>query len=136
MIPEDWLQYMAKAEKELKRPPSPPRRRQPKITRMQSRRMRTVSGQTPNAIRAMYTVESKYNQTPTISSEDHELTREVGPSDRYNPDEAYRGGKATIEPTQSNKTRNPGRRAHGGGTNKPSATAEQWLKEFNEKKGE
>jgi len=118
MIPEDWLEYVVQKEKELKRPPNPTKRHQPKVTRMQSRRMRTVSGQTPNPIRAIYTVENQYNATPTINREEHTLTREVGPKDQYNPTEGYRGGKATVEPTKSNKTSRPGRRAYGGGNNK------------------
>lgn len=118
MIPEDWLEYVVQQEKELKRPPFPIKKHKPKITRMQSRRMRTVSGQSPNPIRAMYTPENEYNATPVINPEEHELTKEVGPKDRYNPIEGYRGGKATVEPTKSNKTKYPGRRAYGGGTNK------------------
>jgi hypothetical protein len=130
MIPDDWLEYVAKLQKDLKKPPVPTKRRQPKITRMKSRRMRIVDGQTPSTIRAIYGTETKYNATPTIDPKDHTLTREVGPSDRYNPDEGYRAGKATVEPTQSNKTRYPGRRHNGGGTNKPSVTAEEWAAQF------
>lgn len=129
MIPADWLEYIAKAEKELKRPPNPPKRRQPKVTRHQSREARIVSGQTKNPIRAIYQPESQYSQTPTINPDEHTLTREVGPADRYNPTGRYRGGKATIEPVESNKTRNRGRRANGGGTNK-SASADEWLKQY------
>jgi len=76
MIPEDWLEYVVQKEKELKRPPDPIKRRQPKITRMTSRRMRTVNGQTPNPIRAMYTTENDYNRTPTLP-DDATTTREV-----------------------------------------------------------
>jgi hypothetical protein len=51
----------------------------------------------------------------------------------YNPDGMYRGGKATSEPTQSNKRNYPGRRTNGGGTNKSieDLTAE-FMKGFGE----
>jgi hypothetical protein len=133
MLPNEWLEYIAQAQKELKRPPAPPKRRQPKITRHTSARMRIVGGQTSNPIRAMYQPENEYNATPLLP-EKAETTREVGPNDRYNPTEGYRGGKATVEPTQSNKRHAPGRRAYGGGTNKaPSADAAAWLEAFNKK---
>jgi hypothetical protein len=121
MIPEDWLEYVVQKEKELKRPPNPTKRHQPKVTRHQSRRMRTIAGQTPNPIRAMYTTENEYNATPLAPEKPTwagDSGREVGPKDQYNPTEGYRGGKATVEPTKSNKTSHPGRRAYGGGTNK------------------
>jgi hypothetical protein len=133
MIPEDWLEYMAQAEKQIKKTPDPLKKHKPKVTRHMSRRMRTVSGQTPNPIRAMYVPENEYNRTPTIEPEKHTLTREVGPHDQYNPDEAYRGGKATVEPTKSNKRAYPGRRTNGGGDNKSiEALTEEFMKGFGE----
>jgi hypothetical protein len=129
MIPNDWLEYIAAAQKEIKRAPAPLKRHKPKVTRHQSRNMQIVSGQTSNPIRAMYQPESRYSVTPTLR-DDATTTREVGPNDQYNPSEGYRGGKATVEPTQSNKRNYPGRRHNGGGTNKPSATAEEWLTEY------
>lgn len=128
MIPEDWLEYVVAKEKELKRPPDPIKKHKPKITRMTSRRMMVVNGQTPNPIRAMYTPENEYNQTPVIAPEDHTLTREVGPNDRYNPTEGYRAGKDTSTATgKGNKRNRPGRRANGGGNNK---SIDQLTEEF------
>jgi hypothetical protein len=138
MIPEDWLEYVVAVEKDLKRPPFPIKKHKPKVTRMQSGRMKIIAGQTPNPIRATYTPENEYNATPIIAEpEKHTWAgtsgHEVGPNDQYNPAEGYRGGKATVEPTKSNKTHAPGRRAYGGGTNKGTTEnidklTEQFLK--------
>jgi hypothetical protein len=65
MFPADWEEFLAKQEKEIKQAPNPPRRRQPKVTRHMSARMRRASSQTSNRVRAIYTPESVYNTTPT-----------------------------------------------------------------------
>jgi hypothetical protein len=116
MLPNEWLEYVEAQKKLLKRPPATPKRRMPRITRNESPRMRIVNKQTPNLTRAMYTPENRWNQTPVLP-DDSVTTREVGPNDQYNPPGGYRAGKATTEPTQSNKTSRKGARAHGGGSN-------------------
>jgi hypothetical protein len=111
------LLYFRRVAAELKVPPDPMKGRRPKITRMMSREQRIVFGQTANTIRAIYGTESKWNETPLLR-DDATTTREVGPNDRYNARQNYRTGKATGEPTVSNKRAYRGRRAYGGGTNK------------------
>lgn len=81
------LQRMLALDKAIRKPPVPPSRRQPKITRMQSGRQTKVSQGTRNFTKAVY-------QTPeqaaasTISTYDTSYpsnsTREVGPGDVYN----------------------------------------------------
>ena len=97
MLPKDWLEYVAAAERDIKKPSDPPKRRQPKIKRMTSRRQRTAESQTANTVRAVYQPESKWNATPT-QPEDWKGTHEVGPGDVHNPNSSWRTGKATVEP--------------------------------------
>jgi hypothetical protein len=126
------LLYFRRAASELKVPPFPLRGYRPKIQRHQSREQQIVSGQTSNPTRAMYVPESKWNVTPVIDPEKHELTREVGPNDRYNSRINYRTGKKTATATgEGNKTNYRGRRAYGGGNNRPNnKTLEQLLEEY------
>jgi hypothetical protein len=65
MLPASWEEYLAKLERERKMAPNPTRRHQPRVTRMQSGRMRRVETQTANPVRAAYTPENERNQTPT-----------------------------------------------------------------------
>ncbi len=128
---QEWLEYVQAADREIRRPPATPKRRMPKIARMQSREGRIVSGQSPNTIRAIYVPESRWNVTPLLD-ENATTTREVGPNDQYNPAQNFRSGKATGEPTQSNKTSRRGSRANGGGRNGKTdwaALAAQYLEE-------
>jgi hypothetical protein len=131
----EWLEQFMQMDRSIRIPPAVPKRRSKqtfKVTRHQSREMKIVSGQTPNMIRAMYVPESDFNRTPVIDPEDHTLTKEVGPHDRYNPDEGYRTGKATESATGAgNKRKYRERRVNGGGTNKETeVSAEAWLKQF------
>lgn len=76
------LQEMLRLDREIRKPPVPPSRRQPKVGRLQSKRMRNIQGQTNNPIRAMF-------QTPEQALRGHEAdevveentTRNVGPRD-------------------------------------------------------
>lgn len=90
MLPADWLEYIAKAEREAgKRPENVPAR--PRTTkRMVSRRQRIAESQTNNTIKAMYQDESQWNTTPIRSDQDG-LTLNVGGS--CEPDSPH--GKAT-----------------------------------------
>jgi hypothetical protein len=93
----DWLEYVAAAERDIKKPPDTPKRRMPKVTRHQSTRQRTAESQTPNLTRAMYVPESKWNETP-LAPEGFVGTRNVGPNDRH-ANVTWRTGKATGEST-------------------------------------
>lgn len=127
------LLYFRRLAVELKVPPFPLRGYRPKVTRMQSREQRIVSGQTKNPTRAMYVPESDWNATPIINPEEHVLTREVGPNDRYNSRQNFRTGKATNTANgEGNKTRYRGRRAYGGGSNRSTGgkSFEQLLAEY------
>jgi len=77
MLPADWEEYLAGLEQAQKRAPNPPKRRQPRITRHMSARMRRAFSQSPNRVRAVYTPESVYNTTPT-KPEEWRGTRAVG----------------------------------------------------------
>ncbi len=125
MLPADWLEWMAQQEWVIKQPPVPTKRRQPKITRMQSRRQRIAESQTPNQIRAMYTPESKWNETPTMPEEWRGIEREVGPGDPSQG--SYRAGKATIEsPTGYSKVQPRTRHTHAA----DDKSLDELLKEF------
>jgi hypothetical protein len=76
-LPADWLAYVANVERELKAAPTPPKRRQPRVTRMLSKRMQRVAGQTRNSVRAIYTPESERAATPT-KPESWRGTRNLG----------------------------------------------------------
>lgn len=93
MLQADFEEFLAEKERDIKRPPSPPKRRQPKIIRNVSPMQRIALNQTPNLVRAMYVPEHERNQTPT--NDDLVGTHEVGPGDEHN--NVYRAGKATIE---------------------------------------
>lgn len=132
------LLWFSAAARELKTPPDPMKRRQPKILRHQSREQRIASGLTKDPIRAIYSGSNETETTVDASSlveqnvrmigTDATFTREVGPNDNYN-DRNYRGGKSTrTQNGGGNKTTYRGRRAYGGGTNRVSL--EQLLKEY------
>jgi len=90
VIPADWLEYMAKAEKEIsQRPPDAPGRPRA-IKKQTSNRQRIALSQTRNTIKAMFQSESQWNQTP-IRSDTKGLTLNVGGS--CEPDSPH--GKST-----------------------------------------
>jgi hypothetical protein len=95
MMPDSWLEYMRNAEKDIKRPPATPKRRMPRVTRMESERMRRVGRQTINPIRAMYGQENEQNSTPT-KPEEWRGTLEVGPNCEFNSAVDWRTGKETT----------------------------------------
>jgi hypothetical protein len=99
MLPASWEEYVAKAQRELKKAPDPIRRHQPRVTRMQSARMRRVSSQTGNSVRASYVPESVYNATPT-KPEEWKGTRNVGGN--CEP-KTYQSGKETTTRIPRNK---------------------------------
>jgi len=130
ILPADWLQFIADAERDIKRPPAPPKRRQPKVTRHKSREQRIAESQTKNTVRAVYNPESMYNQTPT-RPETFVGTKEVGPGDRNNSATNWRTGNMTIEPSiNGNKTtkrpRNPIGQTRSGST----GNLDELLKEY------
>lgn len=95
LLQADILEMFADKDRQIRRPPHPPKRRQPKITRMQSRRMYVAQSQSINAVRAIYSPESKWNMTP-LAPEGFVGTRNVGPNDPALG--MYRAGKATVQP--------------------------------------
>jgi hypothetical protein len=94
----DKLEWFVNASKELKRPSSPPKRRQPKVTRHQSSRMKIVGSQQSDPIKAAYQPETRWNQTP-VADDGFEGTLEVGPGDRNNSAVNWRTGNMTVEPS-------------------------------------
>jgi hypothetical protein len=98
MLPADWLEYVRDAERNIKRPPNPPKRHQPKVTRHQSSRMRIVEGQQKDPIKAIFTPENQFNRTP-LAPTDFVGTREVGPGDVNNAATQWRTGNMTVEPS-------------------------------------
>jgi hypothetical protein len=77
MLPKSWEEYLATAEREIKRTPPEAPRAPGRIQRHMSSRMRTALRQTPNRIRAIYTEEAEPNRTPTKPLE-WRGTRNVG----------------------------------------------------------
>lgn len=86
MLPADWEEYVAGLERRIKRAPSPTKRHQPRIKRMESPRMRRVSGQTRNPVKAMYSTESAGAMTP-VAPANAEFTSDLGGNceDRNSP---------------------------------------------------
>jgi hypothetical protein len=127
MLPADWLEYVERRRRELKLPPYPVKRRQPKVRRMQSRRQRIAESQTRDPIRAMYCTETQYNATPT-KPEEWRGTRSPGETEARN----YRAGKATTEaPFGYSKV--PPRHRGTGSTRKPvknSPRLDELLRQF------
>lgn len=125
MLPADWAEYVAQAEREIKKSPNPPKRRQPRVTRHKSRRQRIAESQTKNPVRAAYTTESKYNVTPTMP-EKWRGTNSPGETMAA----AYRSGKATIEPPVGYSKVTP-RKGHGRrGPKTTSADLDALTKEY------
>lgn len=84
------LMMMQQFDREIRRTATPVRRHQPRVTRMQSSRMRTVSSGTSNGVKAIYQSPEQAART-TITGEPEYTTREVGPGDRYNKDYTCEG---------------------------------------------
>jgi hypothetical protein len=81
------LQEMLALDKAIRKPPVPPSRRQPKVTRMVSRRQTIVSQGTRNFTKAVYqTPEQAGSNTITYDNPSYpsNATREVGPGDKHN----------------------------------------------------
>jgi hypothetical protein len=79
----DILLRMSRVSREISTAPNPPRRRQPKVTRMVSKRQRIALSATKDTIKAIYNSPmgtSKHN----VTDEPENPTREVGPRDIYN----------------------------------------------------
>lgn len=93
----EFLARVQKKARELAKPPAPVKRKQPKATRHQSRRMQVVSTWTNNQFKAGFvTAEDAAEQWKYVADADEEvLTREVGPGDVHNPTTGYSTGKAT-----------------------------------------
>jgi hypothetical protein len=77
------LERMVALDREIRKPANPIRRRQPKVTRMQSKRMQEIQQQTNNPIRAIFQTPEQAERG-TITGEPDVTTREVGPGDLYN----------------------------------------------------
>jgi hypothetical protein len=96
------------------KPPVPPKRQQPKITRHQSSRQRQVERtQTNNPIKAMFgysdvILAEVVGEAIIGGPSETEGTREVGPGDKYNQDNDYRLG-APTESFVRNRTAAPRR---------------------------
>lgn len=73
-MPADWLEYVAKLERDIKKTPTPRRRLQPKVTRHQSGRQRAAFSQTRSFTRASYNLDA--TPTPIRANEDG-LTRNL-----------------------------------------------------------
>jgi len=123
MLDADKLLWYRREDREIRQPPDPPRRRQPKVARLQSPMQRRVSTQTSNPIRAMYGKESKYNQTP-VAPEGAELTRNIGPHDLPQNDPGV-GARPTQGIGYSRADRGQQRRRRGQTVNK-QRTAAEW----------
>jgi len=79
---DDILEWFAEAFRDIKRPPVPPSRRQPRTTAFHSPRQRVGLTQSSNFTRAVYNPDT--NPTP-VRRDSRGLTLEVGPGDEFNP---------------------------------------------------
>jgi hypothetical protein len=78
MIPADWLQYMAEAEREIaQRPQESPKSARP-IKRMVSARQRRAESGKNNAVKAIYEVPNHWNQAQTIDPNKTTFTTNLG----------------------------------------------------------
>jgi hypothetical protein len=128
MMPDDWREYIAAAERDIKKAPVPTKRHQPKVKRMTSSRMRIAESQTSNPVKAIFNGESKWNATPTMP-EDWEGTKEVGPGDINNAATQWRTGNMTVEPSINGNKVQP--RGHSHGAKKgTSENLDELLKEY------
>jgi len=67
-LPATWLEEYARLERAIQESPNPIRRHQPRIQRHQSDRMRRIEqGQTPDAYKAMFRLDSY--PTPTVDND-------------------------------------------------------------------
>jgi hypothetical protein len=87
----DWAAEMARLEKAIKESPNPIRRHQPRIKRMQSRRMQIVSRQQPNLYKAGFELEKEENRTPIVPND----KLMIWPKDMKQP--KWSTGKSTQE---------------------------------------
>ena len=88
------LQRMVRMEAEIKKTPFPIKKHKPKVTRMQSPRMREVLRGTRNPVRAIYQAPD-VAKAHTVTDEPVNPTREVGPGDVHNKTNDYSAGKET-----------------------------------------
>ena len=123
VLPADWLEYIQQTARELKKPPNPPKRRQPKITRMQSSRQSIAESQSPNQVHAIYVPENPRGATPT-KPEDWRGTMSPGAEQEG----SYRAGKATTEAPFGYSKETPRTHSHGGGRKPTNISA--LLKEY------
>lgn len=93
LLEADILERMVKAMSDLKKPPVPPKRRQPRVTRMESPRQRYVQQGTRNTVRAIYQ-SPETAASRTIVANPKNTTRNVGPTDLC-PKNGYCEGKET-----------------------------------------
>lgn len=79
----DWLERVQATARQIAAPPGAVRRRQPKVTRMQSARMRQVPGFTNNNFKAgVMSAEEAAKPWERIADADEDVTtRNVGPMD-------------------------------------------------------
>jgi hypothetical protein len=91
VIPADWLEFMAKAEADIKkRPEHSPKPARP-VKKMQSQRQAKAMSGTGNTVKAIYTTPNQWNQAQTIDPNSTTFTTNVGGN--CEPDRPH--GKAT-----------------------------------------
>jgi hypothetical protein len=126
MLPADVLVLWAQKDREIRKAPNPPSRRQPHVTRHASRRQRTVSGQSINEVKAIYTPEGRWSETPIYVGDEKDLTRDVGPHDLKDP---FNPAKSTTTATGEFRYDRPERRTQVRRSQGPKRRkAEDWIK--------
>jgi|tagenome__1003787_1003787.scaffolds.fasta_scaffold20587257_2 hypothetical protein len=90
MLPAEWSEYVAKAEREISSRPSDAPKKPRALKKMVSPRQRKALSQQANTIKAMYGQESAWNATP-VRDNTKGLTLNVGGN--CEPDSPH--GKAT-----------------------------------------
>jgi hypothetical protein len=97
MLPLEWQAEMARLEAAIKRTNSPTKRHQPRVQRLQSARMRKVSSQSGNSIRAIYSEPNNFNGAQIATGKER-FTQALG-GNCENPNDAGWSSK----PTQSRR---------------------------------
>jgi hypothetical protein len=78
MLPKTWLEYMAKAEQDIKRRPADAPKKPRATGRLESPRMRRAQTGTRNTVKAIYDTPNGYNQAQVIDPKTTTFTTNLG----------------------------------------------------------
>lgn len=100
MTDSEYLEWFVRRANEVSKAPATPKRRMPKVTRMQRPEMRRATQGSRSAVRSIYQSAERASEQ-TVTRDVVNPTREVGPGDQYN--NVYSTGKETNERRPNHK---------------------------------